>query len=113
MHATGMSPVAVTSARSTRHRMVRRNATTTTTRTLLLGPIAGQMRRPSSTRNPWSSTTFTRARGVTSNETDTEDLAAEEQQREGRIRPLRDGRCGPGDVDAGVYRRAERDADPA
>ncbi len=46
------------------------------------------------------------------NETDTENLAAEEQQRKRRLRPLPRGRRRPRDVDLGMPRRAERDPDP-
>ncbi len=75
--------------------------------------IAVPDRRPNCTRSRWSSNTFIRARGATSNETDAAYLAPEEPQREGRIRhAIRCDDVESRHVDAGMPGRAERDADP-
>src|SRR5580704_5143914 len=107
MPAIGMSLAAVTSARSFKPRTVKRSATMSITHTLRHGAIVDRMRRLSWSRSHSSFIMFIPARGVTSNEINVKDLAAEKPQRAGQVRPVRHGQGRSGNVDAGMPGRAE------
>src|SRR5271165_4488042 len=111
MPASAMNRAEATFARSIKLRTVKHSAMTSTIPMSRPGAIPGPAIVPSSRRSRWIFTTFTPARGATSNETDAENLAAKECKRQGRIRQLLDGQCEWRDVDAGVPRRAQRNAD--
>src|SRR5580698_2761767 len=108
-----------TFARSIRLPKAKRSAMTFISLTSRHGATRGREIVRNSRRSRWNFTTFIRARGAISSsaeiwinyETDAENLAAKGTQGQGRIRQLFDGRRESGDVDAGVSRRAQRDAD--